>query len=93
MTARPARDTLDSLRVTLQKLEQETDPASNGQDAVELKQIMLNRIAELEALQALLPEEVVSVSGPSDLPSIAVTTEEVAPKEEAADAPRLEKLD
>ena len=92
MTARPARETLDSLRVTLQKLEQETDPASNGQDGVELKQIMLNRIAELEALQALLPEEVASVSAPSDLPSIAVTTEEAAPKE-AADTPRLEKLD
>lgn len=92
MTARPAQETLDSLRITLQKLEQETDPASTGQDAVELKQIMLNRIAELEALQALLPDEVASVPAPSDLPSIAVTTEEVAPKE-AADTPRLEKLD
>lgn len=92
MAVRPARETLDSLRVTLQKLEQATDPASDGQDAVELKQIMLNRIAELEALQALVPEEVESVAAPSDLPSIGVTAEEVSTKE-AVDTPGLGKLD
>lgn len=92
MTARPARETLDSLRVTLQKLEQTTDPASDGQDAAELKQILLNRIAELEALQALQPEEVAAALAPSELPPIAVTTEDEAPNE-TAEPPRLEKLD
>jgi hypothetical protein len=93
MSARSAQETLDSLRVTLQKLEQTTDPASNGQDVAELKQILLNRIAELETLQALQqPEEVAPAPAATDLPPIAVTTEE-EPAKEAADLPRLEKLD
>ncbi len=92
MTTRPARETLDSLRITLQKLEQTTDPASDGQDVTELKQILLNRIAELEALQALQPEEVAATPAPSELPPIAVTTEEGSP-DEATDTAALEKLD
>ena len=55
MSARSSKETLESLRVTLQKLEQTTDSPSNGQDIVELKQILLNRIAELEALSAMGP--------------------------------------
>ena len=66
MTARPARETLDSLGVTLQKLEQAIDPASGGQDVAELKRILLNRIAELEALEALQPVEV----APAPVPSV-----------------------
>ena len=59
-------------------LSRPTDPASDGQDVAELKQILLNRIAELEALQALQPEEVARLTAPSDLPPIAVVTEEEA---------------
>ena len=55
MNPRPTRETLDSLRITLQKLEQTAHPASNGQDIAELKQILLNRMAELEALDVLGP--------------------------------------
>ncbi len=93
MTSRSARETLDSLRVTLQKLEQASDPASDGQDVTELKQILLNRIAELETLQALHPEqaEVAQAPAPSDLPSIAAAEGESA--KEAADSVGLEKLD
>ena len=91
MNPRPARETLDSLRVTLQKLEQAADPVSDGQDVVELKRILLNRIAELEALEALQPEEVVPEPAPSDLPSIAAVAEE-QPTQETADATGLEKL-
>ena len=91
MNLRPAQETLDSLRVTLQKLEQAVDPVSDGQDVAELKRILLNRIAELEALQALQPEEVAPAPAPSDLPSIAAAAEE-QPPQEAADATGLEKL-
>ena len=78
MNSRPSRETLESLRVTLHKLEQTTDPASDGQDVAELKQILLNRIAELETLNALQPAdaEPAIASAPSDLPQLAAVTEE-----------------
>ncbi len=92
MSARSSKETLESLRVTLQKLEQTTDSPSNGQDIVELKQILLNRIAELEALSAMGPTEAESApSSPSDLPPLAKGTEEMVKK--AADATPLEQLD
>ncbi len=92
MNLRPARETLDSLRVTLQKLEQTTDPASDGQDVAELKQILLNRIAELEALQVLQPtEEVVAEPASSELPSIAAVEAEQV--QGTADLSELKKLD
>jgi len=92
MAVRPTYETLESLRVTLQKLEQTTDPASDGQDVTELKQILLNRIGELEALQALQPQEVASAAAPSDLPPLAVSSAEEAAVV-PAQAPNLEKLD
>jgi hypothetical protein len=93
MTARPTRETLESLRVTLQKLEQTADPASNGQDVLELKQILLNRIAELETLNALERQpDAEAASAPSDLPPLPVVTEEDAIAETAGSS-SLEKLD
>jgi flagellar biosynthesis/type III secretory pathway chaperone len=93
MTARAAQETLESLRITLQKLEQTSDTSSAMQDIAELKQILLNRIAELETLRALNPEaeEVLHEPAPSDLPSIASAQEE--PIREAAEAVAVEKLD
>lgn len=93
MTARSAQETLESLRITLQKLEQSSDPASDGHDVAELKQILLNRIAELETLQALHPEmaEVTQAPASSALPSIAAAQEE--PTRDGADSVGLEKLD
>jgi hypothetical protein len=93
MNLRPARETLDSLRVTLQKLEQTTDPASGAQDVAELKQILLNRIAELEALQAMQPpENDAAAPSPSDLPPIAVAVEE-EPAQQTGETAGLKKLD
>ena len=93
MTARSAQETLESLRITLQKLEQTSDPASNREDVADLKQILLNRIGELETLQALHPEqaEVAQAPAPSDLPSIAAAEGE--PAKEAAESVGLDKLD
>jgi hypothetical protein len=93
MTARSARETLESLRITLQKLEQTSDPASNREDVAELKQILLNRIAELETLHALHPEEpeVAQAPATSDLPSIAAAEGESA--KETAESVGIEKLD
>jgi hypothetical protein len=93
MTARSPKETLESLRVTLQKLEQTSYAASDTQDIAELKQILLNRIAELEALSAMEPTEIESApSSPADLPSLAVVTEDEMAKE-AGDISPLEKLD
>ena len=93
MIPRSARETVDSLRITLQKLEQSSDTVSEGQDAAELKQILLNRIAELEALQALEPHAAATqVQSPAELPPQAVTAEENH-SIEASEAARLEKLD
>jgi hypothetical protein len=93
MNPRPARETLDSLRVTLQRLEQTIDPSPDGHDVAELKQILLNRIAELEALQALQPPEVIApAQAPSELSPIAITAEKELARE-APDQTVLEKLD
>jgi hypothetical protein len=93
MASRSSKETLESLRVTLQKLEQTTDSSSNRQDVTALKQILLNRIAELEALSAIEPAEVESgPSSPSDLPQLAVATNEDGVKK-AVDAIPLEHLD
>jgi hypothetical protein len=92
MTPRSTRETLDSLRVTLQKLEQTADSVSDGQDVAELKQILLNRIAELETLKALQPPDAQPVPAPSDLPPLAAETEENS-VQEAGQMPSLERLD
>ena len=89
-----SRETLDSLRVTLHKLEQTNDSAADGQDVAELKQILLNRIAELETLNALSPQEADPAPAPtaSDLPPLAAVTEEDAINETLETVP-LQKLD
>jgi hypothetical protein len=50
---RPAQETLDSLRLTLLKVEQSVEPDKDTEAMAELKRILLHRIAELEAIQAL----------------------------------------
>ena len=94
MISRPTQETLDSLRVTLHKLEQTNDSASDGQDIVELKQILLNRIAELETLNALTPQDSqpAPATAPSELPPLAVVTEEESLRDTMETVP-LEKLD
>jgi hypothetical protein len=94
MIPRAPRETLESLRVTLHRLEQTTDSASDGQDVAELKQILLNRIAELETLNALNPQDPdhAPATAPSDLPPLAAVTEEESNKVAMETVP-LEKLD
>jgi hypothetical protein len=75
MTVRPTHETLESLRITLQKMEQITESESDTHDVTELKRLLLNRIAELETLEALQPEEVHPQPILSDLPAIAASTE------------------
>lgn len=50
---RPAQETLESLRLTLLKVEQTAEPDHDQESLAELKRILLQRIAELEALHAL----------------------------------------
>lgn len=50
---RPAHETLESLRLTLLKIEQSAEPEQDAEALAELKRILLHRIAELEAIQAL----------------------------------------
>jgi hypothetical protein len=94
MTARSAQETLESLRVTLQRLEQASDLAADRQDIAELKQILLNRIAELETLNSLQPQRASAEKARplSDLPALPVATAE-DPVKETAEAASVEKLD
>lgn len=55
MNPRPTADTLESLRVTLQKLEQTADPAYDSPHLASLKSVLLNRIADLEIAEASGP--------------------------------------
>jgi hypothetical protein len=52
MPIRPANETLACLQATLLKLEQTPDPNHNDAELAELKGLILNRIAELEIVQA-----------------------------------------
>jgi hypothetical protein len=53
MDPQPPADTLRSLRITLQKLEQNFDADGDASAMAELKRILLNRIAELELVGTL----------------------------------------
>jgi hypothetical protein len=44
---------LESLRLTLLKVEQSADPEQDAEALAELKRILLQRIADLETIQAL----------------------------------------
>ena len=60
MTLRSIPNTIESLRVTLQEVEQTMDAAYDSADLVELKRILLDRIAELEIAQARKSEPAVN---------------------------------
>lgn len=49
MTLRSLRDTIESLRTILRKTEQTSDPDQDAVAVNDLKRILQNRIAELEA--------------------------------------------
>ena len=57
MTRRPSQDTLESLRITLQNLEQTPYIGKEAEAMAALKSILLNRIADLEVSTMLVPAE------------------------------------
>jgi hypothetical protein len=73
MGTRPTSITLDTLRLTIQQIEQQTSDESVDLHSVEeLKRILLNRIAELEVIEALAQPENEPAQAPlvSDLPPL-----------------------
>jgi len=94
MNPRPHFNTLESLRATLQKLEQSSDPGQDEASMAELKRVLLNRIADLELSQTLerTAEIVAGPPQPSELvpPSLAA---EADPSPTPLDSINLEKLD
>lgn len=56
MSLRAPKDTIQSLRLMLQRLEQTADPDSDREARAELKRLLLSRIANLEALELLRVE-------------------------------------
>ena len=60
MTLRSIPDTIESLRVTLQEVEQTMDPVHDSADIAELKRILRDRIVELEIAQARTAEPAVN---------------------------------
>ena len=56
MTLGSIPDTIESLRVTLQEVEQTMEAVHGSADLAELKRILLDRIAELEIDQARTDE-------------------------------------
>ena len=70
MPLRSVPNTIEALRLTLIKLEQTTDSAHDSPHFAQLKGILLNRIAELEAAEALESSSVDTLppAGPAGLP-------------------------
>ena len=70
---------MESLRLTLLKVEQSAEPEQDAGALAELKRILLQRIAELEAIQAIesAAPQTDEKPNPADLvPRASVTSEE-----------------
>jgi len=94
MSINPPRETLESLRITVARLEQSTDPSTNPREAAELKRILLARIADLEVLAALepiagvrLPTDDSPINSVAALPPLEIVAAE-EPAKEAAETTR-----
>ena len=89
VSQRPAREIIESLRLTLQRLEQSADPAGELQETAEVKRLLLARIADLEVVSTLEAQS--SFSGPAGKSTVTHVAElpplEVAAKEE--DTPEI----
>ena len=73
MSRRPSRETIESLRLTLETLEQSTDTVTDAEGAGELKRILLARISDLEVLDALHAQS--SLTKASDVPTAATVVD------------------
>ena len=56
MTLQSLRDTVESLRIVLRKVEQTADPGQDAADVIDLKRILRKRIAEIEASEDRIRE-------------------------------------
>jgi len=50
MATRPKKDTLDTLRLTIQRIEQVADPEHDAESLAKLKRRVVSRVADLELL-------------------------------------------
>jgi hypothetical protein len=75
---RPTPKSLDSLNLTLQKLEQTIDPCEDDAPISELKRVVLNRIADLELSNKLVTkvDEIDDALDPADLIPLPLMAEE-----------------
>jgi len=94
MPRRPTAKSLESLHATLQKLEQASDPDAEDVSISELKQVVLNRIIDIELSKTLVVEgeESESDHGAEDIASLPLIREERV-AESVGDQLPLEKLD
>jgi hypothetical protein len=94
MSRRPTPKSLESLHVTLQKLEQTSDPDKKDASISELKQVVLNRIIDIELANTLATadDEIDRGSSPAELIPPPSMTEEGTP-ETSIDNTALDKLD
>ena len=95
MSHRPTSELIQSLRVTLQKLEENFASLEDQPVMAELKRILLLRIADIEAIDALQEAEADEAA-----PELSATASEPHPVEpvveqslEPANAHELEKLE
>jgi hypothetical protein len=92
ISRRPTPKSLESLRLTLQQLEQTGNP--DDASISELKRVVLNRIADLELAKKLetADGEIDNAPKPADLIPPPLMAEE-GPAEEAYDQTQLNQLD
>jgi heme oxygenase len=96
MPRRPTQKTLESLHVTLQKLEQTENSVQDEESISELKRVLLNRIVDLELSKTLetgvTETETEIKPEPADL-VLPKIEEEKTPSDQRVDLIELEKLD
>jgi hypothetical protein len=94
MSHRPTPKSLESLHVTLQKLEQTGDPGQDNVWISKLKRVLVNRIADLELSKTFESEdyEIDKAPEPADLIPPPSMAEEGAPGKGIDETP-LDKLD
>jgi len=96
LSLRSSRETIESLRLTLESLDQSPDPAADARELAELKRILLARIADLEMLDALKGQTSVfnrPDEQPAEAPVYLPPLEVVAlgqPANEATDTAQME---
>lgn len=94
MPRRPTQKTLESLHVTLQKLEQTDNPGRDEESITELKRVLLNRIVDLELSKTLETGESEIENKPEPAELVPPKTElEKASADQMIDSTQLEKLD